>query len=634
MTHSYDLTYLLSAIIFSFAIYKRFKNIESIENGTYKKANKYPKYCSFISGLVFPLCLPIFIIVGLIFNSFEETFHLTISMLFNAFIHISVFYIIIKPFMPSLRQKYDAHVCATLWLIPNFLYLASYGYMSHEAPLFVISIPGHWFKIVFLIWFIGFSSIMLWHIISHLHFRRFILKNAQEITDAAILDLFHDELSHAHIADRKYRLMISPNIQTPLSIGLFKRSIFIALPDKNYSSDELRLIFRHEIVHICREDGWSKFSLLFFAALCWFNPMVWSAMKISAQDIELSCDESVLKDCDSENRLKYAELILNNASDGRGFTTCLSSTAKSMQYRLKNILQPKIKESGFLFLSAIFFILLMSHGHIALAYDDIHGSDLIFRNAQINEVCLNEITMHDDNRHVADVYNIGYQTKHVCLNEDLLFDYLSDLSLKNLTGNYNYHNLNLQKHYTFNYDIPDGKLYIKLLEEMIYIETIIDGKYENDYYYLSQKTDWTYLKKLIFSYPTLNVQIVHKDKMERTRVTSPKPINLTKLYDLSALPAKTIYTSNFTGSSYGFNIGKPSKATLNFENQEITDYSIQIESFSGKINYSITSSDADKSFNFIPSMYPAKYTITASFIGPDNKPYNAEFIFSINHTDK
>ena len=124
----------------------------------------------------------------------------------------------------------------------------------------------------------------------------------------------------------------------------------------------------------------------------------------------------------------------------------MPSTAKSMQYRLKNILQPKIKESGFLFLSAIFFILLMSHGHIALAYDDIHGSDLIFRNAQINEVCLNEITMRDDNRHVADVYNIGYETKHVCLNEDLLFDYLSDLSLKNLTGNYNYHNLNFYHH--------------------------------------------------------------------------------------------------------------------------------------------------------------------------------------------
>ena len=62
--------------------------------------------------------------------------------------------------------------------------------------------------------------------------------------------------------------------------------------------------------------------------------------------------------------------------------------------------------------------------------------------------------------------------------------------------------------------------------------------------------------------------------MERTHVTSPKPVNLYKLYDLSTLPAKTIYT------------------------------------------------------------YPAKYTITASFIGPDNKPYNAEFIFSINHTDK
>ena len=56
--------------------------------------------------------------------------------------------------------------------------------------------------------------------------------------------------------------------------------------------EELKLILKHEIVHIAREDSWSKFFLVFCTAMYWFNPLMWYAMKKSAEDMELSCDDA------------------------------------------------------------------------------------------------------------------------------------------------------------------------------------------------------------------------------------------------------------------------------------------------------------------------------------------------------
>ena len=70
-------------------------------------------------------------------------------------------------------------------------------------------------------------------------------------------------------------------------------------------------------------------------ALGWFHPLVWLAVKKAEEDLELSCDEIVLKDADLSTRKKYAELLLSIAGDGRGYTTCLSASAKTLSYRLK-----------------------------------------------------------------------------------------------------------------------------------------------------------------------------------------------------------------------------------------------------------------------------------------------------------
>lgn len=83
---------------------------------------------------------------------------------------------------------------------------------------------------------------------------------------------------------------------SPLAIGLFSKTICLALPTREYSEEELYRIFRHESIHLLRQDNNIKFSTVFLCAVGWFIPSVWSVMKRAAEDLELCCDEIVTAD--------------------------------------------------------------------------------------------------------------------------------------------------------------------------------------------------------------------------------------------------------------------------------------------------------------------------------------------------
>lgn len=71
----------------------------------------------------------------------------------------------------------------------------------------------------------------------------------------------------------------APQLTTPLSIGLFQKTTCVALPARSYTPEELSLILRHEIIHLSRRDPASKFFMVFCTAMCWFNPLMWVAMR-------------------------------------------------------------------------------------------------------------------------------------------------------------------------------------------------------------------------------------------------------------------------------------------------------------------------------------------------------------------
>ena len=114
-------------------------------------------------------------------------------------------------------------------------------------------------------------------------------------------------------------------ISSPLTFGVLRPVILV--PKKTDWTDEtaLRYVLEHEFVHIQRFDVLSK--LLLIAAVCvhWFNPLVWVMYVLANRDLELSCDETVLRRFGGDVRAAYARVLIRMEA-ARGGTAVETGT--------------------------------------------------------------------------------------------------------------------------------------------------------------------------------------------------------------------------------------------------------------------------------------------------------------------
>ena len=234
-------------------------------------------------------------------------------------------------------------------------------------PFFVIRLPRSALRIMLWIWLTGACGVMLWRLLSHLFYRKRILEHAvrTESWEYGLLaevyqslapfaqglvkrrkSVYYEQCRFVEaILDHRHMLR-SPEVSTPLTIGLTKKNTFLVLPDRAYNRDELALILRHEVVHLLHDDIHTKFSLALLCAAGWFIPALWFGMEFVSEDLELCCDEMVTEGMGTDQRKEYAGLLLQSPGSEQGFTSCLSASARGFRYRLKRILQPKRREGG------------------------------------------------------------------------------------------------------------------------------------------------------------------------------------------------------------------------------------------------------------------------------------------------
>ncbi len=459
------------------------------------------RYLGVLSGWLLPLFMVYLVLAGLLFLGARNTARMVLSTFFDLLLSLGGYYLILLPLLPFLRRHFSARACAALWLIPGFLYMTQQSYMKIPEPLLVIPASGNLVWKLFGIWLLGALAVFLWKLLSHLAFRRRVLRDARPVTDTAVLGIWEEELHRANFRKPRFRLVISGQVSTPLTVGLFQSRMRVVLPQRSYAPEDLSLIFRHELIHIGREDSWTKFFLSFCTALCWFNPFMWVAMGKSAEDLELSCDEAVLTPLEAgpdgmeanfsagteaspgELRRRYAELILQTAADSRGFTTCLSASAASLRYRLRRILHPGPRRSGALLVGLVFFVLCMTCGHVALAYDPNTGAERIYGGEEAPLRSLSYLSQGTENR----------QQVACCREEEALFQYLSRLELYHLTGNYSFPDS--RRECFFLYDMPQGTLGVLLRDHTVKVAPLWTSYAET--YYLPEATDWAYLDTLI-----------------------------------------------------------------------------------------------------------------------------------------
>lgn len=414
--------------LFSFAVISLFVGLAllfrcSDDDGPRSRHDLTHRYQPLMNADQLPLTLVLLPPLGLMIVGPGRTAEFALALCFQSFLHIAVYYALLLPLTPLLRRFISARGCAMLWLLPNFLYPCLNSTFLPDAPAFVLRARGNWVWLVLGLWLAGAIAVFAWNTLSHLRFRRQLLEGARPITDEEVLDIWQEELDRAQRKPLSLPLVISPHTSTPLSVGLFRGSMQVVLPPRTYTPDELHLIFRHEIVHICRRDSWNKFFLMFCTALCWFDPLMWMAMRRSAEDTELSCDETVLVDADDATRRQYAQLLLTTAGDGRGYTTCLSPVAASLRYRLRSVVAPRRRVAGGILVGLTLFLLMSSFGYVALSFDERPGAEVLFGGDPAG------YTLHSVRRD-GELLD--------CSDPEALMDYLSALPLAHLTGNYDY----------------------------------------------------------------------------------------------------------------------------------------------------------------------------------------------------
>ena len=425
--------------------------------------------------------LVLFLIILYLVDGLAGNWNATLSLfgwMAGFFLQISVYFVLLALALPLLRRYLRAEACAMLWIVPNYLYVTTYT-RSWNQPRWIIPLPIKFIGAAAVIWLAGTVAVLAWKIFAHLRFRRWLLRDAEEVTDPEVLAAWQGELLQVGEKESEYILVTSPRVTTPMTIGLFSKSVRVVLPRRHYTPEELKLIFRHELVHIGRRDAWSKFFLVFCTALCWFNPLMWLATGKSAEDLELSCDEAVTASLDAEERRRYADLILRTAGDGRGFTTCLSASASALRYRLKSIVQPVRKHSGALLVGAAATLLVLLSGQVGLAYGGGTGETQIFPEMSGN-VTLTQAAWSGE--------------KTQCRDEEGLEHYLSSLTMYQLLEDYGYGTQDEPLFLT--YDTPRGTLKVSLWRDYVRVMPSWEETAQRHNYYVSGGLDWEKLDGL------------------------------------------------------------------------------------------------------------------------------------------
>lgn len=405
------------------------------------------------------------------------------SWIVEIFLLISVYFVLLTLALPLLRRYFRAEACALLWVVPNCLYL-TINIRGWDWPRWVIPLPAQWLTALGVAWLTGMIGVLGWKIFSHLRFRRWLLQGAEEVSDPAVLAVWQEELTRAGEKEPEFTLVTSPQATTPMTIGLFSKSVRVVLPRRHYTPEELKLIFRHELVHLGREDAWSKFFLAFCTAVCWFNPLMWLAMNKSAQDLELSCDEKVASSLEEGERRQYADLILRTAGDSRGFTTCLSASASALRYRLKGIIQPTRRHTGAVLVGVAAGLLILAFGQVGVACGVGTGAESLFGGKPGN-VSLTEAAWTGERPYVP----------VSCRDEGALTDYLASLTLYQMAEDYLYPGDGVER-ISLTYETPLGKLEADLYGDGIRVMTFWEESSREYYYYVSGGLDWERLEGL------------------------------------------------------------------------------------------------------------------------------------------
>lgn len=149
------------------------------------------------------------------------------------------------------------------------------------------------------------------------------------------------------------------NLKTPFVLGFIRPKIYIPL---GLSAEEKNHIILHEQTHIKRFDHVVKFVAFLILCVHWFNPLVWAAFMLMNADMEMSCDECVVKEMGSEIKKGYSASLLSLAMEKRLINgSPLAFGEGNIKGRIENVLNFK-KPAGWIIVVSIALVAVLGVG--------------------------------------------------------------------------------------------------------------------------------------------------------------------------------------------------------------------------------------------------------------------------------
>lgn len=206
-----------------------------------------------------------------------------------------------------------------------------------------VTVPQNHFSdilnILSVIWLLGIAFMLAYVLISYWSMKR-KLKTATLIRD---------------------NIRQSEWVKSPFILGLIKPQIYLP-----YGIDEsgATYIIAHEQAHLKRRDYLTKLLAFLILSVYWFNPLIWIAYVLLCRDIELACDEKVIKGMETEERRAYSKTLIQNSTKHRLITACpLAFGEVGIKQRVKAVMNYK-KPAFWAILAAVIICVVCAVGFL------------------------------------------------------------------------------------------------------------------------------------------------------------------------------------------------------------------------------------------------------------------------------
>lgn len=198
-----------------------------------------------------------------------------------------------------------------------------------------------------------------------------------------------------HPLKRSLSIRQTETIAAPLSYGVIRPVILMPKNTEWKNIYQLRYVLEHEYVHIRRLDMLTK--LIMIAAVCihWFNPLVWVMYILFNRDLELSCDETVVRRFGMDIKSVYATALISMEEKKSGLTPlCNSFSKNAIEERIRAIMKIK-KTSKFAIMISAVLVIGVTGGFATSASSLEKNTETAQENGETT-VALNEVNIRED----------------------------------------------------------------------------------------------------------------------------------------------------------------------------------------------------------------------------------------------